>query len=213
MKHALRLAALLVAAASLPTAFAADDAKKPAASAGHGHEHAHLDPPTAGVAVMQPTKGSEVGGTLTLTQMKGHVHIKGEITGLTPGKHGFHIHMFGDTRAPDGASAGGHFNPEGHKHGGPDDEKAHAGDLGNVEADENGTAKVDTKAKTELHFILGRSLVVHAGEDDLKTDPSGDSGGRVAVGIIGIAENKTNAKPGAKTDAKPAGKPAAAGKK
>jgi Cu-Zn family superoxide dismutase len=105
--------------------------------------------------------------------------------------HGFHIHMFGDLRAADGMSAGGHYNPTGHMHGGPESSDHHAGDLGNIKADESGTAKVDAKVQgLMLHHVLGRSLVVHAKEDDLKTQPSGNSGDRIAVGVIGIAEVK-----------------------
>ena len=93
-------------------------------------------------------------------------------------------------------STGPHFNPEGHDHGGPDTAKRHAGDLGNIKADKNGVAKVNTKAAgLRLHFILGRSLVVHADPDDLKSQPAGNAGARIGVGVIGIAEIK---KPAAK---------------
>jgi len=138
-----------------------------------------------------PTQGNQATGSLTLTQQKGYVQIKGKIQGLTPGAHGFHIHMFGDLRAPDGMSAGGHFDPHGHKHGGPDSQERHAGDLGNVQANDQGVADVNVKApKLELHFVVGRSFVVHANEDDLKSQPAGNAGPRVAVGVIGIAESK-----------------------
>src|SRR5215218_2470289 len=98
------------------------------------------------VALLMPMKDSKVGGTITLVQEKGYVQVTGEVTGLTPGKHGFHIHMYGDLRAPDGMSAGGHYNPHGHPHGGPDAKEHHEGDLGNVDANDKGVAKVDVKA-------------------------------------------------------------------
>jgi len=141
------------------------------------------------VALLMPMKDSKVGGTITLTQEKGYVLVTGEVTGLTPGKHGFHIHMFGDLRAADGMSAGGHFNPKGHPHGGPDSKERHEGDLGNIEASEAGVAKVNVKAMgLKLAEVLGRSIVVHAKADDLKSQPAGDAGPRIAVGVIGIAE-------------------------
>ena len=151
------------------------------------HE-AHL--PKKGIAILTPTEGNNVRGTLTLMPTAHGVHITGKVTGLTPGEHGFHIHEFGDLSAPDGTSAGGHYNPEGHMHGGPDSKERHAGDLGNIKADKDGVAVVDVKTPALLHFIIGRAFVVHAKADDLKTQPTGDAGGRVALGLIGIANEK-----------------------
>lgn len=157
----------------------------------HKDDHPEIALPKRAVCVIMPTKGNETHGLITLTAREGGVHLQGEVSGLEPGLHGFHIHEFGDVTAPDATSAGGHFNPEGHKHGGPDDKDRHAGDLGNIKAGNDGVAKVDIMAKgLKLHFVVGRSLVVHAKADDLKTDPSGDSGARIGVGIIGIASDK-----------------------
>jgi Cu-Zn family superoxide dismutase len=154
------------------------------------HEDHEPALPSKAVAVLEPTEGSKVGGTLTLVRKEDHVHLTGKVTGLTPGEHGFHIHEFGDLSSKDGSAAGGHYNPEGHKHGGPDDKEKHAGDLGNIKAGADGVANVDVKVHAKLHFILGRSIVVHAKADDFKTQPSGDAGGRVAVGVIGVANDK-----------------------
>ena len=86
-------------------------------------------------------------------------------------------------------AAGGHFNPGKTAHGGPQDKEHHAGDLGNIEANKDGVAQVDITAPwLKLHFVIGRSIIVHAGEDDLESQPSGDAGPRVAMGVIGIAE-------------------------
>jgi Cu-Zn family superoxide dismutase len=146
------------------------------------------------VCVLTATKGNTVAGTIVLEQKDGYCQLTGEVTGLTPGEHGFHVHMFGDLRAPDGASAGGHYNPDAHQHGGPDAADHHQGDLGNITADANGVAKVDVKLKgVDLHALLGRSLVVHRDPDDLKTQPAGNSGPRIAVGVIGYAEVKPSA--------------------
>ncbi len=154
------------------------------------HEHAEAHLPKKGIAVLIPTEGYQVRGTLTLMPTATGVHITGKVTGLTPGKHGFHIHEFGDLSSADGTAAGGHYNPDGHMHGGPDSKESHAGDLGNLTADKDGVAVVDVKTNVALHFIVGRAFVVHAKEDDLKTQPTGDAGGRVALGLIGIANDK-----------------------
>ena len=157
------------------------------------HDHEHEPAPTKeAVCVLVATSGSQVGGTLTLTQEKDYVLVKGEVKGLKPGLHGFHIHTFGDLRMKDGkndgAMAGGHYAPDGHEHGGPDSKEHHAGDLGNIEADADGVARVDAKGHgLHLHYIIGRSIVVHADADDLKTQPSGNSGARIGVGVIGVA--------------------------
>jgi len=151
------------------------------------HEHAHeVD---EAVAVVVPTKasGGNVGGAISFKTEKGHVKVTGELTGLKPGKHGFHIHMFGDLRSPDGMSAGGHYNPHGHPHGGPDSKEHHEGDLGNVEANAQGVAKVDIKATgLDLHDVVGRSIVVHQDADDLKSQPAGNAGPRIGVGVIAL---------------------------
>lgn len=142
--------------------------------------------PKMGIAILNPTKGNKARGMLKLVQQGEDLKITGKVRNLSPGKHGFHIHMFGDLRAADGTSAGGHFDPFGHEHGAPN-EKSHLGDLGNITANEQGVAEVDIVSKnTVLPFVLGRSFVVHAGQDDLKSQPSGDSGPRVAVGVIGV---------------------------
>lgn len=159
-------------ALSSPAAFAADVAKA--------------------IAVITPTQGSKVSGKVTFTKEAGGVHITAEITGLEEGTHGFHIHEFGDISGPDGMTTGGHFNPHGKKHGAPDAAEHHAGDFGNLQADKAGNARIDLVMK-DLAFegpngILGHAVVVHAKADDLKTQPSGDAGGRIAVGVIGIAK-------------------------
>ena len=147
------------------------------------------------IAVLAPTQGNNVSGTIHFEQQPNGVHVTGRITGLTPGKHGFHIHEFGDTSAADGTAAGGHYNPEGagHMHAGLDSPTRHAGDLGNIDADRSGVANIDvTDPDISIagmkNPIIGRGVVVHAGEDDLKSQPAGNAGARVAVGVIGIAK-------------------------
>ena len=155
-----------------------------AQDATHEHESAQL--PKLGVAVITPTKGNKVRGVLRLVQKGDEIKIMGRVTQLTPGEHGFHIHEFGDRRGSDGKATGGHYNPKGHDHGSPGGH-SHSGDLGNIEADQEGVAQVNITMKgTPLHFVLGRAFVVHAGKDDLKSQPSGAAGARIATGVIGI---------------------------
>lgn len=151
--------------------------------------------PQQAVCVLVPMSGSEAHGPLVLSQREGYVQVTGQVEGIKPGEHGFHIHMFGDLRSKDGMSAGGHFNPGMHMHGGPNSPDHHAGDLGNIKANDQGVADVDAKAEgLRLFQVLGRSIVVHADPDDLKSQPSGNSGARIAVGVIGLAEVKPAAK-------------------
>jgi len=144
------------------------------------------------VAVIHPTQGNNVMGTVTFTKVDNGVKIVADISGLTPGKHGFHIHEYGDCSAPDGTSAGGHFNPENMPHGGPNSSQRHVGDLGNLEADANGIAHYERVDKmiafTGEHSIIGRAVIIHQGEDDLTSQPTGAAGSRAACGVIGIAK-------------------------
>jgi Cu-Zn family superoxide dismutase len=128
---------------------------------------------------------------ITFTKSGDDVEVTGDIENLTPGKHGFHVHDKGDCSAPDASSAGGHFNPTHQHHGGPTTSERHTGDLGNIEANKDGKAHVQWKGKMSLtgaDSIIGKSVVVHEKEDDLKTDPAGNSGTRVACGVIEAAK-------------------------
>ena len=145
------------------------------------------------VAVLHPTQGNNVTGTVYFNRTEKGIKVTADVMGLSPGKHGFHIHQFGDCTAPDGTSAGGHFNPENQPHAGPDQAKRHVGDLGNIVADSSGNAHY---ARTDSHLkfegrdsIIGRAVIVHAGEDDLVSQPTGNAGARVACGVIGIAKD------------------------
>jgi superoxide dismutase, Cu-Zn family len=150
--------------------------------------------PTRAVAVLEHTKDSTVAGKVTFTKAEGGVKVEAHVTGLTPGKHGFHIHEFGDCSAADGTSAGGHFNPTGDPHAGPKDDKRHEGDMGNIEADKDGAVALEY-VDAKLSFdgpgsILGRGVIVHAAADDFKTQPTGNAGGRLGCGVIGAAKGE-----------------------
>lgn len=144
------------------------------------------------IAELQPTKGNKVSGTVTFTAVEGGVKVVAELTGLTPGDHGFHIHEKGDCSDPEAKSAGGHFNPGKHDHGGPSAEVRHAGDFGNITANADGKARYERIDKL-IHLdgpdtIVGRSVIVHENADDLKSQPSGNAGPRVACGVIRLAK-------------------------
>ncbi|XP_064473651.1 superoxide dismutase [Cu-Zn]-like [Ornithodoros turicata] len=137
-------------------------------------------------------------GTVTFCKPSDYdqVLVSGNVTGLSPGNHGFHIHMYGDI-STGCKGAGPHFNPTGQNHGGPNDVERHVGDLGNIEADASGTATFEFYDPllqfTGRNCIVGRAVVVHENEDDLgKTNhpdspKTGNAGGRVACGIIAVA--------------------------
>jgi Cu-Zn family superoxide dismutase len=142
--------------------------------------------------VLYPTQGNKVSGVISFTATDSGIKVTGSIQGLSKGKHGMHIHECGDCSAADGSSAGGHFNPMGKSHGGPMDMNRHEGDMGNLLADDSGKAHIDYYDKM-LSFegensIIGRSIIIHKSEDDFKTQPTGNSGARVACGVIGISK-------------------------
>jgi len=143
------------------------------------------------VAVLHPTEGNRVSGTVVFTQVGDKVRIVGTVEGLTPGKHGFHIHEWGDCSAPDGTSAGGHYNPDNNPHAGPDQMKRHMGDMGNLDANPMGEADYERAdgyiTLNGPHSIIGHAVIVHAGEDDLTSQPTGNAGPRLACGVIGIS--------------------------
>jgi len=147
------------------------------------------------VAVMVPTQGNTARGTVHFKEVEGGVKITGTFAGLSPNaKHAIHIHEFGDMTANNGTSAGGHYNPEGHKHGLPNGDEIHAGDLGNLETNSAGTATlsmtVDNITLVDLkNPIIGRGMIIHAKHDD-GGQPTGNAGARIAYGVIGIAQSK-----------------------
>jgi Cu-Zn family superoxide dismutase len=148
--------------------------------------------------VLASTAGSKAHGVVRFMESGGKVKVVAEIEGLTPGqKHAFHVHEFGDVSTPDGMGTGGHYNPEGHDHGLPTQAKRHAGDLGNIEADASGKAKyeitVDNISISGHNAILGRGVIVHAKVDD-GGQPTGNAGGRIAQGVIGVAKAAAAAK-------------------
>ncbi|KAG0746143.1 hypothetical protein G6F57_008161 [Rhizopus arrhizus] len=144
-------------------------------------------------------KGNNVSGVVKFSQSTENepVHVEASFTGLKPGKHGFHVHEFGD-HTNGCISAGPHYNPHGKTHGAPDADIRHAGDLGNITASSSGEASLNIKdSQVKLigpYTVIGRTIVVHADEDDLGlgghelSPTTGNAGDRLACGVIGVTK-------------------------
>lgn len=151
-------------------------------------------PPKHATATMAGTsKWKSVKGTVQFKEVDDGVEVTANLEGLKKGKHGFHIHEKGDCSAPDAKSAGGHFNPSGHDHGSPDAEQHHAGDLGNINAGPDGKATLTLVVKGVTlkdgdTSIVGKGFIIHDKADDLKTQPTGNAGDRIACGVIALDE-------------------------
>jgi superoxide dismutase, Cu-Zn family len=169
--------ALSLACASSGTSSAADAAPGAAKSR------------ATAAAVLMPAASGPVKGRVTFTEEAQGVRVVANISGLTPGKHGFHIHEKGDCSAPDFTSAGAHWNPTAAKHGAPGQgQDHHHGDFGNLEADPQGNAKIDRVFQwltfTGTNSFVGKAVIVHANPDDLTSQPAGNAGARIACGVI-----------------------------
>ena len=145
----------------------------------------------AASAELRDATGRTVGAA-RLEQVGGGVHLVLTVSGLPPGVHAVHLHTVGRCEPPDFASAGGHFNPGKRQHGLENPQGPHAGDLPNVTVDADGTGRLETVTErvtlgagpTSLFDADGSALVVHAGPDDFKTDPTGNAGARIACGVV-----------------------------
>jgi Cu-Zn family superoxide dismutase len=141
------------------------------------------------VADLKPTQGNSVAGTVSFRQQGDRLLVVARVHGLKPNReHGFHVHEKGDCSSGDATSAGAHMNPDGHPHG-PQSGSHHAGDMPALKADASGTAVSRFELKGELQgagasAYLGKAIIVHADPDDYVTQPTGNSGARVACGVI-----------------------------
>jgi len=150
-------------------------------------------PPAAKATVkLAPTANQTARGEVTFTAESGGVHVVGSFSGLVYGEHGFHVHEKGDCSAPDGTSAGGHFNPATQPHAAREATARHVGDLGNLKADPYGLARVDFVDKTLSlsgpNSIIGKAVIIHEKADDFTTQPTGNAGARQACGVIEAAK-------------------------
>ena len=144
---------------------------------------------TRAMATLDARSGSNVTGQVAFWEGPDGVKVVVHVENAPPGLHGLHIHEKGDCSDFEAKNAGGHFNPTGADHAGPMDEKHHAGDLGNIEvqADGTGTLVITSKmltVKDGPNSVIGRSVIFHEKADDLKTQPTGNAGGRLACGVI-----------------------------
>lgn len=187
--------AKMIAVVLLATAFSTLDfqatsgVEAPAVSLAAADQAASPQGPA--LATLVATEGNSASGSVSFTPAEGGVRVQAQLSGLTAGGHGFHIHQWGDCSSGDGKSAGGHFNPASVDHAGPLAESRHVGDLGNLGADAEGNASYDRVdsviALSGANSIVGRAVIVHAGADDLASQPTGAAGARVACGVIGTA--------------------------
>ena len=141
------------------------------------------------MARLEPTKGNATAGTVAFTQKGDKVVVEAKVSGLTPGGHGFHIHEKGDCSSGDGMSAGGHFNATGKPHGNPGGPDHHTGDMPMLVADASGNASLSMELYpmtigSGATDIVGKAVIVHQDPDDYTTQPTGNSGARVACGVI-----------------------------
>ncbi len=145
--------------------------------------------PTAATQ-LKPTAGNQASGTVSFEQRGSKTVITADIRGLKPNsEHGFHVHERGDCSAPDAMSAGGHFNPKSAPHGNHMAGAHHAGDMPNLKSDANGVARLvweddDLTVVDGPNTVVGKAVVVHRDPDDYKTQPAGNSGPRIACGVI-----------------------------
>ncbi len=145
---------------------------------------------TATVEIKPTKEGSSVGGTVRLEEVPEGLKVDAQVKGVTPGKHGFHIHETGAC-GDEGKAAGGHFNPDHASHGllvKDGFSNAHAGDLGNIEVGADGTGNLETtlpglSLSAGEHNIAGKSVILHEKEDNF-SQPTGNAGGRIGCGVI-----------------------------
>jgi len=173
--------ALALATLALLLACASSKTSSPAAA----------PPPSAprASAKIEAKSGSTLTGTAVFTQNGDTVHVVVDVANAPEGVHAVHLHEKGDCSAPDAMSAGGHFNPMKTEHGSPDAPAHHAGDFGNmtVGGDGHGHLELDATMLTVNpgdHSVAGHAIVVHAKEDDMHTQPTGNAGGRIGCGVV-----------------------------
>lgn len=155
----------------------------------HMEDHMAAMRGKAAVATLTPTANNNVRGLFMFHQMGDHLMVHAHVTGLTPNaEHGMHVHEKGECASLDGTSAGGHFNPDGKPHG-PQSGAHHAGDMPPLKADANGVADMKftlsgPTVSAGPTSLVGRAVIVHAAPDDFTTQPTGNSGARLACGVI-----------------------------
>lgn len=154
-----------------------------------GNNNAAAAKSTKAMCDLEPTKGNKAKGMVMFTEENGEVKVVADIEGLEPNStHALHIHA-GTECGDDGMKAGGHYNPENHKHGMPDAAEHHAGDFGNLKADASGKAHLELTVKDitingAKDPIAGHAMILHEKADDGTSQPAGNAGSRIACGLI-----------------------------
>ncbi len=183
----------MIALAVVPVLVAAGCAKKaevaPESAQTAPMAEASMAEPMTAMATLTPRGDMTVSGMVMFSQEGDVVTITAHIEGAPPGMHGFHIHEVGDCSSEDFKSAGGHFNPADTVHGSPDDAERHAGDLGNIEIGEDGSAHLEISSELitlgeGANSVNGRGVILHEMADDLVSQPTGAAGSRLACGVI-----------------------------
>jgi len=187
--HGITLAAVgLLLLAGCAKKQEATQAGEEAAAAPATSESMPAEQPSVATASLKGADGVDH-GTVTFTQNGDQTTVVADVVGAPPGLHGFHVHEAGECTPPDFKSAGGHFNPTGAIHGAPTDPEHHAGDLGNIEVGEDGSGHFQLGSNMLTvdpgpNSVVGKSVILHAGEDDFVSQPSGAAGDRWACGVI-----------------------------
>jgi Cu-Zn family superoxide dismutase len=176
-------------APAAPAAPAAPTAEAPAAPAAPAVPAAPAAAPKTVEVTLEAKSGSKLAGKATFSEVEGGVKVALSVSGAPAGKVASHVHEVGDCSAPDGKSAGGHFNPAAQAHGLPGGTALHLGDLGNVDVAKDGTGRLEIVVKGanlkegDASSFLGRSIIVHEKMDD-GGQPTGNAGGRIGCGVI-----------------------------
>jgi superoxide dismutase, Cu-Zn family len=184
--------ALVVTACTRDESTPAGESREPDSATSEAiPEAAPPAPARDATAQLASTQGNTASGSVQLVQAPEGVRVSGTVQGLKPnGEFGFHFHEKGDCSAPDASSAGAHFNPAQKQHGNPAGAEHHAGDMLNIKSNAEGVAQVETTAGAatigsgEPTDVLGKAVVVHESPDDYATQPSGNSGKRIACGVV-----------------------------
>ena len=147
--------------------------------------------PKVATAKVEGRSSVALSGEATFTEVKDGVKLTLTLTGVPAGVHAVHIHEKGDCSAPDATSAGGHFNPTSVDHGAPTADPHHGGDFGNMTVGKNGKGKLTMTSKVltvaeGANSVVGRAIIIHAKEDDMKTQPTGNAGGRIGCGVFAL---------------------------